>query len=263
MLFRSSFVGLIACVIPHAWGYTEPAPEKLGLGEGWLIFTHAWDIHQQVATFLSHLRSILSSPESTNVVSVVSNPESDKKLRAALEHSLALELKITPLRDLLVKLQEEFDIPIVLSAKKLEEAAVSPDTPIACSLPQAPLKTQLRALLDPLQLTYTIRDEVLIITTPEDAESQLIIRLYDIRQLLSAGVSGEQLYKQLITDVNPPNWDRNGGPGTASIYRGILVVNHTGQIHEDIEKWLADLRAKLPLPMGEGGPGTPGPGEGL
>src|SRR4051812_13274383 len=47
------------------------------------------------------------------------------------------------------------------------------------------LRSMLRLMLKEQELTYVVRDEVLQITTPEDAESQLLIRVYDCRDLLA------------------------------------------------------------------------------
>ncbi len=94
----------------------------------------------------------------------------------------------TPLKDVVVYLSETHDIPIVLSKKKLEEASLSPDTPVTMTLRGVTLRSVLRLILKEHELTYVVRDEVLQITTPEDAESQLLIRVYDCRDLLAMAV---------------------------------------------------------------------------
>lgn len=231
-------------VEPTSWpDGSGPAPLE-GIGEGFLLFSQTWHVHQQVANFLEQLRRLLASTQSTTVVFLSPTPAGDQKIRAALEESVAFNLQNTALKDFAFTLQQSLGVPVVLAYRKLEEASVTPDTPLSASLPSAPIKTQLRALLAPLELAYVIRDEVLQITTLEDAESQIDLRLYDIRSLIANGVSPEKLGEQLARDVNPSSWDRVGGPGTASVFRGILVVNQTDPVHEDIEKWLAGLRAK-------------------
>src|SRR5205823_11644901 len=67
---------------------------------------------------------------------------------------------------------------------KLEEASVSPDTPVTKTLRGVTLRSALRLILKDLELTYVIRDEVLQITTPEDAESQLITKVYPVGDLV-------------------------------------------------------------------------------
>ena len=50
--------------------------------------------------------------------------------------------------------------------------------------------TLLDLLLDELELTYLDRDGLILITTPEDAESKLQIRVYDCRDLLAMANPG-------------------------------------------------------------------------
>ena len=45
-------------------------------------------------------------------------------------------------------------------------------------------QTALRLILGELGLTYLTYDDVLMITTPEDAGSQLVTRVYDCRDLM-------------------------------------------------------------------------------
>lgn len=231
-------------IMPTHWSSgSGPSPIQ-AYGDGLLVFPQDWDFHQEVNLFLTHLRQILASSPSRQVVSVVANHDSEQKLHAALEKALALDFQNVPLRKAALKLQEELGIPILLAFRKLEEASVSPDTPVTCISAGAPARQQLRALLEPLALTYVIRDEVLHITTPEDGESQLRLKLYDIRDLQPADAPDAKLDQQIMQKVDPGNWDVAGGPGTISVYRGILVVSATEPSHQEIEKWLADFRAK-------------------
>ena len=52
------------------------------------------------------------------------------------------------------------------------------------------LRSALRLILKDLELTYVVRDEVLQITTPEDAESQLITKVYPVGDLVVPVMSG-------------------------------------------------------------------------
>jgi hypothetical protein len=75
--------------------------------------------------------------------------------------------------------------PILLNAKKLEEVGVNLDTPITKRVGGLRLKTALDIILDQLELAYTVQDEYVMITTKEDAQSRLEIRVYDCRDLLA------------------------------------------------------------------------------
>jgi hypothetical protein len=107
------------------------------------------------------------------------------RIEGELSKTTSVDFVESPLKDVVTFLGEHHHIPIVLSAKKLEEASISPDTPVTKTLRGIQLRSALNLILKDLELTYVIRDEVLQITTPEDAESQLVIRVYDCRDLLA------------------------------------------------------------------------------
>jgi hypothetical protein len=95
-----------------------------------------------------------------------------------------MEFIETPLKDAIQILKDAHNIPIELDVKKLEEAGVNIDTPVTKNLSGITLRSALRLLLNDLELTYVVRDEVLLITTPEEAESQLITKVYPVGDLV-------------------------------------------------------------------------------
>ena len=109
---------------------------------------------------------------------------SEEKIRTELNRTTTLDFIETPLQGAIDFLKDKHGIPIVLNAKKLEEAGVLIDTPITKSLAGVSLRSALRLMLSELELTYVIRDEVLLITTPEDAETQLITKVYPVGDLV-------------------------------------------------------------------------------
>jgi len=108
-----------------------------------------------------------------------------KRIERELDKTCDTDFVETPLKDVIAYLQEMRAIPIVLSLKKLEEASVSPDTPVTKQLHGISLRSVLNLILADLELTYIVRDEVLQITTPADAQSATEIRIYDCRDILA------------------------------------------------------------------------------
>jgi hypothetical protein len=120
---------------------------------------------------------------------------------------------------------------------------------------------------------------VVVLTSEEKASEQLTTRAYNVRDLLEPwslagkrvvggagplpvpegtkvvwskkGWSARDEYYEaaheiidLVTStVAPDTWTDNGGPGSISIYRGLLVVNQTEDIHNDVELLLRQIRA--------------------
>ena len=109
----------------------------------------------------------------------------EPKLQELLNKRIDIDVVEMPLKDVVAYLQHETGIQFVLSMKKLEEASVSPDTPVTRSLRRVRVSTLLDVVLKELELTYVERDDLLVITTPEDAEATMEVRVYDCRDLLA------------------------------------------------------------------------------
>ena len=114
-----------------------------------------------------------------------------EKVTAAsvLEGKLNQETTLDPvemqLKDLVDVIRDIHGFPIMLNAKKLDEAGINIDTPITKRVAGLRLRTALEVIFDELDLTFIVHDEYVMITTKEDALSRLEIRVYDCRDLLA------------------------------------------------------------------------------
>jgi hypothetical protein len=108
----------------------------------------------------------------------------EQRILDALEGDVDLEYAETPLKEVVDDLKERFHIPIVLANKKLEEAAINLETPVTANFKQISLRAGLRNMLGDLGLTYLIKDEIMQITTPEDAGAQMITKVYRVGDLV-------------------------------------------------------------------------------
>lgn len=165
------------------------------------------------------------------------------------------------------------DTSVVLATKKLEEAAINLETPMTYKLRNVRLQTGLKLILGELGLTYVTRDDVIVITTPEDVVSQLVTCVYDCRDLVKlpspirrtkrippgapgnelpvkeednpkedAGPDGGYTINDLIdvitSTIAPDSWDEVGGPGSIADFKGLVTVNGAQDVHEQIERLL-------------------------
>jgi hypothetical protein len=170
----------------------------------------------------------------------------ERQLRGAIR-STGLDFQEAPLQEVVQQLQADYGIPIQLDGTALEEIGLGFDEPVTVSLHNISLRSALRLMLKPLQLTYIIQDEVLIITTPEEAESQLVVCVYDVRDLIDgskdkAGL--ESLINMIASCVATDSWATNGG-GESEIHPikpGLLVISQTQAVHEEVRSVLATIR---------------------
>lgn len=183
---------------------------------------------------------------------------SPEAIAKALDQPTQMEFVDTPLYDAANHLAELHKIPVVLDRKALDDVGVEVKQPVTATFKGVKLRSALNYMLRDLDLTWTVRDEALLITTPERADSMLETRVYDVADLVAARDEQlrpyndfESLIDAITFTVQPTGWDTVGGPGSITSVEaaGIttLVVSQTYQVHEAIEKLLADLRkAKRP-----------------
>ena len=112
-------------------------------------------------------------------------PIEQQRLYSELSKRIDIAFVETPLKDVLAYLQDLTHIPIHLRKKTLDEAGISAESAVTLQFTQIRLSTALDLILDDLQLVYYDKDGLLVITTPEDADEHLEIRVYDCRDLLA------------------------------------------------------------------------------
>ncbi len=108
----------------------------------------------------------------------------EKRIVQALDQETSINFTETPLTDAIQFLAQKHEIPILLDPA-VEAAGTAPDTPISVPiLSGIPLRSALNIILKPLNLTYVIQDNVMYITTIEDAQNRLQTRVYPMGDLV-------------------------------------------------------------------------------
>jgi hypothetical protein len=175
--------------------------------------------------------------------------QTESKIRNALVRPLTsrgLDFVDTPLEEVVALLQDDYGIPVKLDHAALDEVGLGPEEPVSTNLHHISLRSAMRLMLKQLGLTYVIANEVLMITTPEEAEDELTTCVYDVRDLLDGDVdkAGKALIDAVASCVASETWAAHGG-GEAEIRLlkpGLLVVSQTQSIHEDVRGLLAAIR---------------------
>lgn len=168
-----------------------------------------------------------------------------KALRQPLKDA-GIDYSELPLEEAVGQLQEEYGIPIKLDTAALDDIGVQPDKPVTVNLHGISLRAALRLMLKELGLTYVIKDEVLMITTPDEAEKQLRTCVYDVRDLRELTKVGglKKLVDTIAACVATETWAVNGG-GEAEIRPlepGLLVISQTQLVHDEVRDLLDTIR---------------------
>lgn len=108
----------------------------------------------------------------------------EKKIVAALDDQTTLNFVDTPLVDALQFIAQQHEIPIIVEQLALDDAGIPSDEPMNLVLSGITLRSGLKILLQDLQLTYVIEDEVMKITTVDLANERLSTRVYPVGDLV-------------------------------------------------------------------------------
>jgi hypothetical protein len=171
------------------------------------------------------------------------------KITTTLDEETSFDFNELPLTDAIHYLRDKHTIEIQIDTKMLEAESIGVDTPVTRQLQGVTLRSGLRLMLDPLELTYLVKDEVLLITTAKAASIDRSVRIYPVGDLIapeSTDKPGQGLTP--IVDiirgtVDPKSWQHPGGADIEPFALGhALVIRQTWAGHEEIELLLTGLR---------------------
>ena len=82
------------------------------------------------------------------------------------------------------------------------EVGIDTSTPVTKSLHNLPLRSALNLMLREHGLTWTIQDDVLLITTPEEADNCLSTKVYDVSDLVVCRGEHDELWDDYDTLID-------------------------------------------------------------
>jgi len=255
-----SLVDMFTAVFHHqnmSWSEARPGsitamPIKNGMT---LVVSQTRDFHETIERILQLLRRV-NKAEKLPVSIPVQSPsyiKAEQKIIEALDSKTRVDMIDVPLIDVVDFLSEFHDIEVIIDNKALNDVGIDPSTPVTCDLKEISLRSALRLILRELGLTYTIEDEVLLITTPEEAETQLPLRIYPVTDLFRfeqedgrVSYDLDSLKDLIMTVVAPCSWPAQSGPAPidsiAMSDSVALIIPQTWEIHEELEMLLRTLR---------------------
>ena len=117
-------------------------------------------------------------------IELTGNNAAERRIYKALNDDTELKFIDEPLENVVDILKQKHSIPIVIDLRALDDLGLTPDIPVTKNLESVSLRSGLRLLLQDLDLTYMIKDEVLQITTPDAAETNLVTKVYPVGDLV-------------------------------------------------------------------------------
>ncbi|MFC1597847.1 hypothetical protein ACFL5Q_07960 [Planctomycetota bacterium] len=191
----------------------------------------------------------------------------EKVILEALEEPSEAVFFETPLNEVVEYLADLHEINVVVDETGLVEVGVSDDTPIELNIAKIPLRSVLGLILEPLELNWTIREGVLVITSEAEAERELVTKVYDVADLIVFRDEKDELWEDydalvdaIVSTIAPRAWGSAGVGGPGSIEGAtfgtakVLVVRQNFQVHHRIAQLLEDLRGIAEKSPGDGKP---------
>src|SRR5262249_6486784 len=138
------------------------------------------------------------------------------------------------------------------------------DKTISIELEGVALRTVLAQILRPLGVTWMVRDDVIVITTEQQARGRLVTKTYMVADLIDAfyrrqkdqgnepvrgnawDLAVQAMTRQIHEKIAPRTWSENGGTGTIDYFPlgQVYVVNQTADVHEQLAEFFETLRAQ-------------------
>ena len=138
-----------------------------------------------------------------------------RQIMAALDDATDIQFPANPLRDVVDYISQSNNIPILLDENNLQEAGIGPDQEVSLVISGITLRNALEIMLNDVAgvpLDYVVENQVLKITTREQADSLMETRVYSLKHL-PADYAPEDLARVIIRTVAPETW-RNSVVGS-------------------------------------------------
>ena len=110
--------------------------------------------------------------------------EKDREIERRLANPISFQFENKPLRKVLEEIGDLSGINVVPDVRALTEKGISLDLPMSQKLEGIALKSALTIVLDQAHLTYVIKNEVLMVTTPDRARGGMQSKTYQVADLV-------------------------------------------------------------------------------
>jgi hypothetical protein len=175
----------------------------------------------------------------------------ERAVADAMTRTVSLSSDETPLTAVIDQLERIAGLEIEFDWNALHDGGIGADTTVKrLNVKDISLRSALDLVLEPLDLTWRIHIDVLLVTTKIEAENFLDDKIYPVDDLVvdrrGQSVGYESLIELITSTIRADSWDDTGGPGTVDALElnGIhaLVISQTREVHEGIASLLAALR---------------------
>jgi len=147
-------------------------------------------------------------------------------------------------RELATALNGKLKSPVIVDKRAMENSGIPFTAKVNYVGFSKTMAESLDQSLKPLEMTWTIRDDAIVLTTLDESESAPLVFVYPVRHCLpEANADIDALFDHITDTHSPQSWDSVGGMGAIEYWyqSRAFVIAQTPQIHRQIA---ADLMKK-------------------
>jgi len=214
-------------------------------GPGVIEVTQTERSHREIEALFGELARVLNPRQAPKLPSVEAANKAIQAKLSRTRYRSQQNQQAVPLSTFAESLNSQHDIPVWIDVLQLEELGVSAQQEIDLPASATSLSSLLNQVLTPLELTWRVQHETLLITTMMQDEDygDMPITVYNTSRLLGRSRTPQQLLSNLYAESGVENWLVNdGSPGTAFVIGNVLVVKQSAGSHRKIASWLQSLR---------------------
>lgn len=218
------------------------AAQKSNLNNASKSELQKWD-EQRAAAASALLKRSAAPVEFVDMLDAA-RTESERHIESSLGKSLSLSFQNTPLTEVVGSFARQLAINVVIDNESLTEEGIPTDTPVTLQLKQVTGRSALELLLQPLQLSAVIENEVLLVTTAAKEKEKLVTRTYPVSDLIGPNEDYQSLIRMLESSTSGQWLSSHGEGGTMTELQtaGSLVVRQTPAVQTQVLNLLRQQR---------------------
>lgn len=162
-----------------------------------------------------------------------------EKIENALGQQFTARFENASLQQFADAIAMQTKVPVVLDQQALADAGVSGEYTLKSVIETGTVRTYLKTTLAAHGLSYTIDDEMLMITSEKKADQVMRVKLYDLRGDFSGSTGSLMgLIEQM---VEPDQWQSAGGPAQMAVINNRFIISGPQSLHESVQTFLKQL----------------------
>ena len=228
---------ILTSIEPQSWE-DGGGPGTLALLGDVMFITQSDEIHRKVSGLLKALRKPARR-------TFIDDSPLHESIRTKLTEKLTVSYRDVALSEVLSDLAEKNDVVIRIDKATLDKARIRTRIPVSIRLTNQKFGQVLDALLARLNLTWTLQNGVISITTKSKAEALLKTAVFDVRDLCKDNSKSEALREALLVNSSD-QWEETGGAGVISFAKpGTMVVHQTEKMLDNVSRLLEAYRVAI------------------